>query len=98
MTFTDEQSIPSTTSLLPPSPDAGSQKTSSPPPRVFIALGSNVGDRVFNLVTAIDFIVQAGSHIKGCGLMYESEPMYVESQDRFLNSVVEVSQIGGDGS
>ena len=30
--------------------------------------------------------------------MYESEPMYVESQDRFLNTAVEVNQICRDGS
>lgn len=65
--------------------------SSSASQRVFIALGSNLGDHVMNIKSAVRMLEDADCRIKGCGRMYESEPMYVEDQARFINSVIEVS-------
>jgi dihydroneopterin aldolase/2-amino-4-hydroxy-6-hydroxymethyldihydropteridine diphosphokinase/dihydropteroate synthase len=60
--------------------------------RAFIALGSNIGDRVGNIRRAVDALEVEGGGVKvtRTGRMYESEPMYVEDQDRFINTVIEV--------
>ena len=55
-----------------------------------MALGSNIGDRVGNIKSAIRMLETSGCRVTGCGRMYESEPMYVEEQERFINSVIEV--------
>lgn len=54
---------------------------------VFIALGSNMGDRLENLRSALKALTP---HVEVThkSLIYESEPMYVESQPRFLNMVI----------
>lgn len=54
-----------------------------------IALGSNVGDRETNLRRAIEMINRQMSLIK-MSSVYETEPMYYENQDWFLNCVVAV--------
>jgi 2-amino-4-hydroxy-6-hydroxymethyldihydropteridine diphosphokinase len=58
---------------------------------VFIALGSNIGDRVGNVRRAVDSLEDEGVEVVRTGRMYESEPMYVEDQARFINTVIEVS-------
>ena len=54
---------------------------------VFIALGSNLGDRVRILELAVaglsDFL-----DVTRTSLIYETEPKYIEDQPRFLNMVV----------
>jgi 2-amino-4-hydroxy-6-hydroxymethyldihydropteridine diphosphokinase len=55
-------------------------------PTVYLALGSNLGDRAVNLLRALEalppvFNVEARSPV------YETEPMYVETQPQFLNQV-----------
>lgn len=59
--------------------------------RVFIALGSNIGDRVGNIRRAVNSLEDEGVKVVRTGRMYESEPMYVEDQARFINTVIEVS-------
>lgn len=54
---------------------------------VFIALGSNMGDRIENLRTALKELARH-IEVEQKSLVYESEPMYVETQPRFLNMVV----------
>ncbi|KAK4689659.1 hypothetical protein P7C73_g453, partial [Tremellales sp. Uapishka_1] len=58
--------------------------------RVFIALGSNIGDRIGNIQKAVKGLQAGGCVLKGCSRLYESEPMYVEDQDRFINGAVEL--------
>ena len=58
---------------------------------MFIALGSNIGDRVGNVRRAVNSIEREGVEVVRTGRMYESEPMYVEDQARFVNTVIEVS-------
>jgi len=59
---------------------------------VFIALGSNVGDRLEAIEAACQAIDEGGDmHIVQTSPLYETAPMYVEDQARFLNGVCEVS-------
>ena len=56
-------------------------------PEIFIALGSNLGDREHNLRQAV-----AGLHkfadVSRVSSIYETRPKYVEDQPQFLNMVV----------
>jgi 2-amino-4-hydroxy-6-hydroxymethyldihydropteridine diphosphokinase len=57
---------------------------------VYLALGSNLGDRASNLrdaraALAPDFVIEAASSI------YETEPAYVLDQPRFYNQVLRAS-------
>jgi len=40
---------------------------------------------------AVDSLEREGVEVVRTGRMYESEPMYVEDQARFINTVIEVS-------
>ncbi len=57
--------------------------------RVFLGLGSNVGDRIGNILKAIDSISSLGVVIK-VSTLYESEPWGVEDQPAFVNCVAEI--------
>ena len=57
--------------------------------KVYIALGSNVGDRAKNLREAVRLIGEAGVRVLKSAGMYETEPLGYMDQDWFLNSVVE---------
>ena len=73
--------------------EPGSSKHKTERVRVFIALGSNIGDRVGNIRRAVDSLEKEGQVVVRTGRMYESEPMYVEDQARFINTVIEVSPV-----
>lgn len=55
-----------------------------------VALGSNLGDREENLRQAIKRITSQRMSLIKMSSIYETEPMYYESQDWFLNCVVAV--------
>ncbi|MGE5141768.1 MAG: 2-amino-4-hydroxy-6-hydroxymethyldihydropteridine diphosphokinase [Rudaea sp.] len=55
--------------------------------RVYIALGSNLGDRALNLARALELLAE-GVEIKSASRVYETEPWGVTEQPRFLNQVV----------
>ncbi|WP_040206526.1 2-amino-4-hydroxy-6-hydroxymethyldihydropteridine diphosphokinase [Neobacillus jeddahensis] len=57
----------------------------------FIALGSNIGNRYDNIMSAINQLVSY-SNIKlvNCSSVYETDPVGYEDQDLFLNMVIEV--------
>lgn len=63
---------------------------------VYLGLGSNMGDRLQHISTALDSLLQplelggADAQILDTSFMYESEPMYVKSQSRFLNAACKV--------
>lgn len=59
-------------------------------PRVFIAVGSNIGDRLGNIRRAVQELEEHGCTLIDTSRLYESKPMYVEDQARFTNGVVEV--------
>ncbi|WWD17983.1 dihydropteroate synthase [Kwoniella shandongensis] len=73
-----------------PSSEAGPSATSSKDKKVFIAVGSNIGDRVGHISRAIKLLGEGGCVFVRSSRLYESEPMYVEDQDRFVNGVIEL--------
>jgi 2-amino-4-hydroxy-6-hydroxymethyldihydropteridine diphosphokinase len=58
-------------------------------PTVYIALGTNVGDRQGNLREALRRIEESGIQISKCSSTYETEPVDYLDQPWFLNAVVE---------
>lgn len=58
--------------------------------RAFIALGSNMGDRIANIDLACDLLEQMGVQIKRTSSLWETEPMYFLDQAKFLNGACEV--------
>jgi dihydroneopterin aldolase/2-amino-4-hydroxy-6-hydroxymethyldihydropteridine diphosphokinase/dihydropteroate synthase len=92
--------ISSSTSAPPAGSDVKTSAASGPssnPARVFVAIGSNIGDRIGHLRRAVDHVArQDGIKLVSTSRLYESEPMYVEDQDRFINGVIEVSSPSRD--
>ncbi|KAL7629076.1 trifunctional dihydropteroate synthetase [Parahypoxylon ruwenzoriense] len=56
----------------------------------YIALGSNVGDRVSMIEQACKEMDSRGITVKRTSSLWETEPMYVLDQDRFVNGACEV--------
>lgn len=57
--------------------------------RVYLSLGSNLGDRVANLQSCIRLLSKLGDVAK-VSSFYETEPMELREQPWFLNCVVEL--------
>ena len=53
---------------------------------VAIGLGSNIGNRLDHLLTALREL-RSIIRVRGCSEVYESEAMYLEGQSPFLNAV-----------
>lgn len=63
--------------------------------RVYISIGSNVGDRVENCRTAIEELNGAkGVSVVRVSSFYETEPWGRADQGPFVNCVVEISAVG----
>ena len=58
--------------------------------RAYIALGSNLGDRVGMIEKACREMDRVGIRVLRTSCLYETEPMYVLDQQSFLNGVCEV--------
>ncbi|KAE8353656.1 Dihydropteroate synthase-like protein [Aspergillus coremiiformis] len=58
--------------------------------RAFIALGSNVGERVEMIEKACSEMERANIRVKRTSSLFETAPMYVLDQDPFMNGVCEV--------
>jgi 2-amino-4-hydroxy-6-hydroxymethyldihydropteridine diphosphokinase len=58
--------------------------------RIFLSLGSNIGDRRAYLAEAIDHIREIGLDVARKSSIYETEPVGYKDQDWFLNQVIEV--------
>ncbi|KAK9776688.1 putative Pterin-binding domain-containing protein [Seiridium cardinale] len=56
----------------------------------YIALGSNLGDRVVEIERACKEMDSRGIKVKRTSNLWETEPMYVLDQDRFVNGACEV--------
>ncbi len=56
---------------------------------VFIALGSNIGDRLENIQKAIETIKQQCTLLSKSSI-YETEPWGVKDQPKFLNAVIKI--------
>lgn len=70
--------------------------------KAYIAVGSNLGDRFGNIASALELLCDpywqedvleepAHVHLVQTSFLYETAPMYVTDQPKFLNGVVEVS-------
>lgn len=58
--------------------------------KIFIGIGSNLGEREENLREAIDKIEEFIGHISNSSSVYETEPWGFVSENSFFNIVVEV--------
>jgi dihydroneopterin aldolase/2-amino-4-hydroxy-6-hydroxymethyldihydropteridine diphosphokinase/dihydropteroate synthase/2-amino-4-hydroxy-6-hydroxymethyldihydropteridine diphosphokinase/dihydropteroate synthase len=56
---------------------------------VFIAIGTNVGNKIHNIHKAVNGVREIG-HVVATSYMYTSEPMYFTEQDTFLNCVIKI--------
>ncbi|HWY07670.1 MAG TPA: 2-amino-4-hydroxy-6-hydroxymethyldihydropteridine diphosphokinase [Candidatus Acidoferrales bacterium] len=56
---------------------------------VYIALGTNVGEREANLLQALQLLPESGVHIRRVSSIYETEPVDYLDQEWFLNAVLE---------
>jgi len=56
---------------------------------VYIALGTNVGEREANLLQALRLLPESGVHIRRVSSIYETEPVDYLDQGWFLNAVLE---------
>ncbi|GAA4869774.1 2-amino-4-hydroxy-6-hydroxymethyldihydropteridine diphosphokinase [Paenibacillus vulneris] len=64
---------------------------SQPSHRVYIALGSNMGDRERLLLEAIRLLAEHETiEVSGCSGIYETEPVGYVDQAAFLNMVIEI--------
>ena len=61
-------------------------------PRAYIALGSNVGDRVNSIEAACQEMTDRGVRVLRTSALYETKPMYLEDQRNFVNGVCEVCE------
>jgi 7,8-dihydro-6-hydroxymethylpterin-pyrophosphokinase len=59
--------------------------------RIFLGLGTNLGNREENLRQALAQINDLGMHVASLSSVYETEPVGYANQDWFLNQVVEVA-------
>ena len=55
-----------------------------------MALGSNLGDRVFNIEAALSKMREQNIRIIKISSLYETKAMYYDDQDAFLNGVCQI--------
>ncbi|KAG6366447.1 hypothetical protein INS49_000624 [Diaporthe citri] len=60
------------------------------PRKAYIALGSNLGDRIAEIERACREMDARGIAVTRTSSLWETEPMYVTDQDRFVNGACEV--------
>jgi 2-amino-4-hydroxy-6-hydroxymethyldihydropteridine diphosphokinase len=58
--------------------------------KIYLSLGSNLGDRARNIAQAIQALPGHGVALLRQSALYETEPVELRAQDWFLNCVVEV--------
>lgn len=61
--------------------------------RAYIALGSNLGDRVGMIEKACNEMSARGIRVTRTSSLWETEPMYVLDQGDFINGVCEVGLV-----
>jgi 2-amino-4-hydroxy-6-hydroxymethyldihydropteridine diphosphokinase len=59
--------------------------------RVFLSLGSNLGDRPGNITKALDELAAAGLEVRRVSSFYRTEPVEYRQQPWFVNCVAEVT-------
>ena len=58
--------------------------------RAYLALGSNVGNRIKMIESAIQEMTNRGLPVIRTSALYETKPMYLEDQEAFINGACEV--------
>lgn len=58
--------------------------------KVILSLGTNLGDRIKHLQTAVDLLQEVVGQIQSCSSVYESEAWGFESESTFLNMNVSI--------
>ncbi len=58
--------------------------------QVFLSLGSNLGDRIQHLQTAMRLIELYAGNLLKCSSFYESEPWGFETDQWFINCAIEI--------
>jgi 2-amino-4-hydroxy-6-hydroxymethyldihydropteridine diphosphokinase len=61
----------------------------TPPPAVFVALGTNLGDRERNLARGVRGLAERGLRITARSSVYETDPVGGPAQGAYLNAVVQ---------
>lgn len=56
--------------------------------KVYLGLGSNLGDRRMNIMRAIELIGERVGRVTQCSSLIETEPWGFESENNFLNGVI----------
>lgn len=72
-------------------PKLPSNRNASVKRTAYIALGSNLGDRIGWIEKACNEMLARGIKITRTSSLWETEPMYVLDQDNFINGACEVS-------
>lgn len=67
-----------------------------PPRKAYVALGSNMGDRVAHIERACSEMDRRGIQVKRTSGLWETKPMYVEDQAMFVNGACEVGSPQSD--
>jgi 2-amino-4-hydroxy-6-hydroxymethyldihydropteridine diphosphokinase len=62
--------------------------------KAYIGLGSNLGDRLENLIRAVRLLEERGMAVRRSSRVYETEPVGGLQQPDYLNAVVEVDAQG----
>jgi dihydroneopterin aldolase/2-amino-4-hydroxy-6-hydroxymethyldihydropteridine diphosphokinase/dihydropteroate synthase/2-amino-4-hydroxy-6-hydroxymethyldihydropteridine diphosphokinase/dihydropteroate synthase len=60
---------------------------------VFLAIGTNIGNRVKNIESAIGKLSSHGINLLDTSFLYETAPMYVLDQPKFLNACLKVPRV-----
>ena len=71
---------------------AAAEKAAKAPKTAYIALGSNMGDRIGMIEQACNTLTSRGIAVKRTSSLWETEPMYVLDQENFINGACEVSE------
>lgn len=58
--------------------------------RVYIGLGSNLGDRAGNLLLAVRALMEASFVVNKLSAIYETEPVGIDTDLKFLNMAMEI--------
>ncbi len=61
--------------------------------QTYIGLGSNLGDRIANLNSAISKVNLSIGGVINCSSFYESEPWGFESKEQFVNCVIQIQTL-----
>ena len=58
--------------------------------KAYLGIGTNLGDRAANLHGALEMIDEQAGHVLACSSFIETEPWGFQSENSFLNAVLEI--------